>query len=74
MAKTVPRSLQTHRLGIARWQDQYRHGPLQLDTVNHQHPIMRNIDRLDLYDESYWNLSGEPETIEVLATSTEDTM
>ena len=50
----------------------YRHGPLQLDTVNHQHPIMRNIDRLDLYDESYWKLSGEPEDIEVLATSTED--
>jgi putative heme-binding domain-containing protein len=50
----------------------YRHGPLTLDMVNTDHPILRNIDRLSLYDESYWLLTGDPAEVTVLATSKED--
>lgn len=50
----------------------YRHGPLTLDIHNTDHPIVRNFDRLQMYDESYWKLSGNPQDITLLATSTED--
>jgi type 1 glutamine amidotransferase len=37
----------------------YRHGPLDL-TFNKEtkHPIVRNLDKLALVDESYWQLTG----------------
>lgn len=62
------------RIGFASWGGKisYRHGPLMLDVVNKQHPIMRNYERLSLYDESYWKLTGNPADVTVLATSTED--
>lgn len=62
------------RIGLASWggRIKYRHGPLSLDVVNKQHPIMRNIGHLDLYDESYWKLTGDLQDVTVLATSTED--
>ncbi len=50
----------------------YRHGPLTLDIHNTDHPIVRNFDRLQMYDESYWKLSGDPQDVTLLATSTED--
>ncbi len=50
----------------------YRHGPLLLDMHNQQHPIVRNIQQLQLYDESYWQLTGEPSDVTLLATSSED--
>ncbi len=50
----------------------YRHGPLTLDFHHREHPIVRNFDRLQLYDESYWKLSGDPSEITLLATSVED--
>ena len=50
----------------------YRHGPLTLDLHNLDHPIVRNFDRLQLYDESYWKLSGDPGQVTLLATSMED--
>lgn len=50
----------------------YRHGPLTLDIHNTDHPIVRNFDRLQMYDESYWKLSGNPSDVTLLATSTED--
>ncbi len=50
----------------------YRHGPLHLDVENSNHPIMRNISQLALYDESYWKLSGDTKQIQVLASSVED--
>ncbi len=50
----------------------YRHGPLSLVTHNTDHPIMRNIDRLELYDESYWLLTGSPENVTLFASSVED--
>ena len=50
----------------------YRHGPLRLDIDKPEHPIMRNISRLDLYDESYWKLLGDVKQVQVLASSVED--
>ena len=50
----------------------YRHGPLTLDIHNTDHPIVRNVDRLQLYDESYWMLTGDVKNVTLLGTSTED--
>ncbi len=52
----------------------YRHGPLTLDMHNTDHPILRNIKQLQLYDESYWRLTGSVENVTLLGTSTEDGM
>jgi putative heme-binding domain-containing protein len=50
----------------------YRHGPLSLEIHHGDDPIMRNIKQLELYDESYWLLTGELSNIKLLATSIED--
>lgn len=50
----------------------YRHGPLTLDIHNTDHPIVRNVDRLQLYDESYWKLTGDVKNVTLLGISTED--
>jgi putative heme-binding domain-containing protein len=50
----------------------FRHGPLTLNMHSTDHPIMRNMETMQLYDESYWLLSGERRNIRLLASSTED--
>ncbi len=50
----------------------YRHGPLRLMIHNTDHPIVRNFESLDLYDESYWLLTGEPMQVTLLGTSLEE--
>ncbi len=50
----------------------YRHGPLQLKIHSTEHPIVRNFESLDLYDESYWLLSGDPRQVTLLGSSEED--
>jgi type 1 glutamine amidotransferase len=51
----------------------YRHGPLDVDfTPGKDHPIARNFDRVKLVDESYWELFGNPDNINLLATQEED--
>jgi len=62
------------RIGLASWggRIKYRHGPLTLDVRSPDHPIMRNFQSLQLYDESYWELTGDSQDITLLATSTED--
>jgi type 1 glutamine amidotransferase len=63
------------RIGLASWGGKisYRHGPLSLNVVNQQHPILRNYEGiLELYDESYWKLTGDTAQVTVLATSVED--
>lgn len=50
----------------------YRHGALSLDVHNTDHPIMRNIESLQLYDESYWRLTGETKDVTLFASSVED--
>ncbi|WP_337176491.1 ThuA domain-containing protein [Paludisphaera sp.] len=61
------------RVGLA-WQggrSAFRHGPLDLDFTGSKHPITRGIEKLRLIDESYWNLVGDPSSIEVLGTGRE---
>ncbi|WP_372899605.1 ThuA domain-containing protein, partial [Stieleria sp.] len=43
-----------------------------LNVHNTDHPIMRNIEPLQLYDESYWRLTGQPQDVTLFATSIED--
>jgi len=64
------------RIGMASWGGRiaFRHGPLTLDIHNQEHPIVRNYQRLQLYDESYWKLTGDPGAVTLLATSVEDGM
>jgi type 1 glutamine amidotransferase len=51
----------------------YRHGPVDLDFgLAAGHPIARNFTRLQLLDETYWNLGGDPSRIKLLASGKED--
>jgi type 1 glutamine amidotransferase len=51
----------------------FRHGELNIDfRPGVDHPIARNFDRIRWIDESYWELSGDPARIRLLATSLED--
>ena len=63
------------RAGLA-WRDgssRYRHGPLELAFDRAApHPITRGFETLQLVDESYWELAGDPTQVRVLATSVED--
>ncbi len=64
----------SQRIGLASWGGRisFRHGPLTLDMHNTDHPILRNFHQIQLYDESYWKLTGRPEDVTLLASSTED--
>ncbi len=64
------------RIGYASWGGRiaFRHGPLTLDIHNTDHPIVRNFDQIQLYDESYWKLTGDPGDVTLLATSVEEGM
>jgi len=63
------------RIGLA-WEggrSRFRHGPLDLDfTTAGTHPIARNLDRVALVDESYWDLVGDVQRVRVLATAREE--
>jgi putative heme-binding domain-containing protein len=51
----------------------YRHGPLDLTfNADAKHPILRNIDKLKLVDESYWMLTGDLPKDRVLGWGVED--
>jgi putative heme-binding domain-containing protein len=51
----------------------FRHGPLDLGfETGKGHPIARNFDRLHLHDESYWQMTGDPKRLTVLATGKEE--
>jgi len=62
------------RIGIASRAGRigFRHGPLSLRIDNSKHPILRNIERLDLLDESYWLLVQSDLQVDILASSEED--
>jgi len=47
---------------------------LTLDIHNTDHPIVRNFEQLQLYDESYWKLTGNLSDVTLLASSVEDGM
>jgi putative heme-binding domain-containing protein len=63
------------RIGLA-WQggrSKFRHGMLELGfETGENHPIGRNFKKVQLHDESYWQLTGDPKTIRLLAKGTED--
>jgi len=51
----------------------YRHGEMNIDMhPGADHPIARNFDRLDILDEAYWKLTGDPTKIDLIGTSIED--
>lgn len=61
------------RIGLA-WRSgasKFRHGPLPL-SLDSSHPITRGFSKIQLYDESYWELEGDPRSISILATAEED--
>jgi putative heme-binding domain-containing protein len=51
----------------------FRHGEVSL-AVNKEakHPVLRNFDKLDLIDETYWKLVGDLKPDRVLATAIEE--
>jgi putative heme-binding domain-containing protein len=63
------------RIGLA-WQggtSKFRHGPLAVEFVpGSRHPIARNLHRVEWHDESYWNLIGTGNRVNLLATGVED--
>ncbi len=62
------------RIGLA-WQggkSRYRHGPLDLDFGGSDHPVARNFAKLHLVDESYWELVGDPTSIDLIASAPEE--
>lgn len=51
----------------------YRHGPLDIDfSPAGDHPVARNFDRIEWYDETYWRLRGDESQIMLLGTSEEE--
>jgi type 1 glutamine amidotransferase len=59
------------RIGLSVGKIKYRHGPLEID-FDSVHPITRGFGKLRLLDESYWNLTGDPEQINVLGSAVEE--
>ncbi len=62
------------RIGLA-WKggaSRFRHGPLDLDLSGSSHPIARGFGRLHLEDESYWNLVGNPASVDLIASGVEE--
>lgn len=61
------------RIGLA-WRSgkaKFRHGPLSL-TLDSAHPIARGLPKLDLIDESYWDLEGDESRIHLIAQGVEE--
>jgi putative heme-binding domain-containing protein len=62
------------RIGLV-WRggaSKFRHGPLELTVRDTHHPITRGFANVKFYDESYWQLSGDPSRINVLADGVEE--
>jgi putative heme-binding domain-containing protein len=63
----------SERIGLA-WrggQSKFRHGQLDME-LPLNHSITRGLSHLNLHDESYWDLTGDPGAVQVLATNVED--
>jgi type 1 glutamine amidotransferase len=60
------------RVGLAFSFSKFRHGALDVVFSDPQHPITRGFQRLNLIDESYWALKGDPKRLAVLASSEEE--
>jgi type 1 glutamine amidotransferase len=63
----------SERIGLA-WRgglSKFRHGQLEME-LPVESPITHGLSRLSLHDESYWDLVGDSNAIQVLATNVED--
>jgi hypothetical protein len=60
------------RVGLSFHASAFRHGEMDLVFNDTTHPITKGFSRLNLVDESYWALKGDPSRIHVLAGSKED--
>ena len=63
----------SQRIGLA-WRGgaaKFRHGPLDLK-IESPHPLARGLGGLNFIDESYWQLTGDPKSINLLASGLED--
>lgn len=63
------------RIGLSSYarDTRYRHGPLIANfRSGSMHPIARNFEALELVDESYWKLQGDPSKIQTIATVVEE--
>ncbi len=63
------------RIGLSGYakETRYRHGPLDVSfRTNSTHSIARNFQALELVDESYWKLHGDPSKIQTIATVVEE--
>jgi putative heme-binding domain-containing protein len=59
-------------IGLA-WRDgaaKFRHGPLSL--ALRKHPLSAGFGKLDFVDESYWQLTGDPGRVDLIATGVEE--
>ena len=61
------------RIGLAAktGETRFRHGPLDL-IFDSTHPVARNLSRIRLVDESYWNLDGDTSNVSLLASGVEE--
>lgn len=51
----------------------YRHGEMRVDFApGADHPIARNFDNVDMLDETYWQLTGDPSQLNLIGTAIED--
>ena len=50
----------------------FRHGEMELHFTQPAHPITHGFTRLQLLDETYWSLRGDPARVAVLAEAIED--
>lgn len=63
------------RIGLASnsGKTKYRHGPIELAFGGDgKHPVARNLDKLALVDETYWDLVGDLPADRVIATAVEE--
>lgn len=60
------------RVGLATGLSKFRHGDMELDFTNADHPITRGFTKLKLTDETYWAFHGDEKRVGVLAKSVEE--
>lgn len=60
------------RAGLAFSMSKFRHGEMELQFTQPEHPITRGFKNLRFVDESYWRLHGDPKRLAILAHSMED--
>ena len=61
------------RVGLATGAgSKFRHGDMELNFTNPQHPITQGYTKLKLTDETYWAFHGDESRVNVLAKAVED--